>query len=112
MLRIAQSQNYIIIIISEPRPPQTLVVEATSTSDLLISWSMPDQGGVDNYTVTLTPSHADSPPFVLVVSDLSINFTEGTPGETYNVTVASNKGGEFSSSLIAQQSTCKFLFKS
>ncbi|XP_070189417.1 tyrosine-protein phosphatase 10D-like [Littorina saxatilis] len=105
MSGLQASQSLSELFYTKPRPPQNLQVEVVTSENLLITWDAPDNGGVDNYTVTLVPSHGAEVPKVEVVSDLTYSFTTAHPGETYNVSVVANKGTESSSAIMEQNTT-------
>jgi hypothetical protein len=92
---------------SEPRPAQGLNATVKSSTAISLLWDLPDRGGVDNYTVTFTPSHGGYLPIVRVVSGLSLNFTEAMPGETYNISIVCNKGTESSNPATVVETTCE-----
>ncbi|KAK7491298.1 hypothetical protein BaRGS_00017399, partial [Batillaria attramentaria] len=100
-----QSESYRQAVFTKPRPVQSLSVSVASSSQLDIMWDAPDLGGVDNYTVTLVPSHGAEAPVVEVVSALAFTFTDAHPGETYNVSVVANKGTESSLPVLEQNTT-------
>lgn len=95
---------------AEPRSPRSLSVVVVSSRVLNISWEAPDVGGVDNYTVTLTPSHGTETPRVHVVVGLTYSFDKAFPGETYNISVTANKGSETSIAVTGQNTTSEQLF--
>ena len=79
-----------------------------TSDELLIMWQAPDKGGVDNYTLTLVAAHGAEVPMVHVVSGLTFSFTGAHPGETYNVSIVTNKGTESSLVVMDQKTTSEY----
>ncbi|GFN86195.1 protein-tyrosine-phosphatase [Plakobranchus ocellatus] len=66
---------------TRPRPPSDLDVVSEGERSISVTWSGPDQGGFDNFTVVLT--------------DID-NSMNPKPGTTYNVSVMTVKGDQTS----------------
>ena len=77
-----------------------------SATGIYIAWVDPEDGCVDNYTITVS---SDDSVFTYAV-DQGIDFlkvTNAIAGTTYNVTVVSNAGSESSAPATGQNTTCE-----
>ncbi|KAF5893565.1 phosphatidylinositol phosphatase PTPRQ isoform X3, partial [Clarias magur] len=81
-------------IITEVNPPHSVSVEALGTENVTMCWEQLRDDEVDAYHVRLRPNTAsqDSREFLVKSSDC-ITLSRLVPGETYDVGVATERGG-------------------
>ena len=91
---------------TDPGPVHELDVGVLSATGIYIAWVDPEDGCVDNYTITVS---SDDSVFTYAV-DQGIDFlkvTNAIAGTTYNVTVVSNAGSESSAPATGRNTTCE-----
>lgn len=83
-----------------PAPVQQLTVRHSDETSLSVSWERP-VGEWDNFTATLTQSGAVVSERALPSEASSVTFSSLSPGQTFSVTVSTNRGLQSSSTSIS-----------
>ncbi|XP_017320619.3 phosphatidylinositol phosphatase PTPRQ isoform X1 [Ictalurus punctatus] len=92
---VESSEATPLVVITEVNPPRSVSVSAIGTENLTVCWEKPRDDEVDAYHIQLrqhTPRQGRSREFFVNSSDC-ITLTTLVPGETYDVGVATERGG-------------------
>ncbi|XP_059175295.1 tyrosine-protein phosphatase 10D-like [Physella acuta] len=90
------SEHIYADLYTKPRPPQNVYVSTDGEDKVFVEWDGPDEGGFDNFTVTIFDVDNADNAWSLVTTDLFAEFDRLLPGSTYNVSVSTIKGDQIS----------------
>lgn len=95
--------NKIFSFFSEPKSVDNLVAQFVSTTQILLTWSHPDDKGIYTYEALLVHAQGQSKS----TSDNSTTFENLEPGTDYTFSVTTKAYGETSEPSVASSFTSK-----